>query len=83
MGPFVVNNKQAIRGVQKVLEGMNFQLGEKWAYDPRHIISNRREEFKERHNMSLTWRRKQIEVLKELNYLRGTFDYLFQVSNYG
>ena len=42
MGPFVVNNRQAIGEVHKFLEGMNLQLGEKLAYESHHIISNRR-----------------------------------------
>ena len=44
MGPFIVNNRQAIGEVKKALEDMNLQLGEKWAYYPHHIISNKRVE---------------------------------------
>lgn len=30
--------------VQNILEDVDLQLGEKWAYDPHHIISNTRVE---------------------------------------
>ena len=41
---FIVNTRQAVEEVQKMLEEMNLLLGEKWAYDPCHIISKKRME---------------------------------------
>lgn len=44
IGHFIVNNRQAVEEVQILLEDMDLQLSEKWAYDPHYIISKRRVE---------------------------------------
>lgn len=42
VGPFIVNMRQEIDEVTKMLDEMHLLLGEKWAYDPHSVISNRR-----------------------------------------
>ena len=44
VGPFVVNTRQAFEEVSKILEETQLLLGEKWAYDPHGIISQKRVE---------------------------------------
>ena len=42
VGPFIVNMRQAFEEVTKLLEETHMLLGEKWAYDPHGVISQRR-----------------------------------------
>lgn len=44
VGPFIVNTRQAVDEVNNMLDGMHLLLGDKWAYDPQKVISNRRVE---------------------------------------
>ena len=41
VGPFVVNTRQAFEEVSKILEETQLLLGEKRAYDPHGIISQK------------------------------------------
>ena len=42
VGPLIVNTIQSIEEAQKMLNDMHLLLEDKWAYDPYHVISNRR-----------------------------------------
>ena len=42
VGLFIVNMRQAVDEVNMMLDGMHLLLGDKWAYDPHKVISNRR-----------------------------------------
>ena len=42
VGPFIVNMRQSTDEVTRMLDEMHLLLGEKWAYDPHSVISNRR-----------------------------------------
>ena len=42
VGLFIVNITQEDDDVNMMLDGIQLQLGDKWAYDPHKVISNRR-----------------------------------------
>lgn len=42
VGLFIVNMRQAADEVNMMLDGIHLLLGDKWAYDPHPVISNRR-----------------------------------------
>jgi len=42
VGPFIVNNRQDMEEVNKMLQDMQFQQGDKWSYDPHQDVSKRR-----------------------------------------
>ena len=46
MGPFVVSSTSSLSIVQAILRSMNFQFDKKTKYDPKHVISQRKESFK-------------------------------------
>ena len=41
VGPFIVNMRHTFDEVTKMLDEMHMLLGERWAYDPHNVISNR------------------------------------------
>lgn len=38
-GPFIINKKHVMEEVEKILQDMQFQQGDKWSYDPHQIVS--------------------------------------------
>jgi hypothetical protein len=46
MEPFVVSSTSAITIVQNILRSMNFQFDKKTKYDPKQVISQRKEVWK-------------------------------------
>jgi len=43
MDPFVVNTTFALPIIQNIIKSMDFQLDKKLKYDPKHVISQRKE----------------------------------------
>ena len=44
--PFVVSSTSVVTIVQNILRSMNFQFDKKTKYDPKHVISQRKEVLK-------------------------------------
>lgn len=42
MGPYIVNNRQALKQVEEMMKELGLNKGERWQYDPHHIISDKR-----------------------------------------
>ena len=42
VGPFIVNSRQDLTYVEDKIKEFHFELGERWKYDPHHIIFYRR-----------------------------------------
>lgn len=46
MDPFIINSRQALTYVEDKIKEFHFELGERWKYDPHHIVCNRRKSVK-------------------------------------